>query len=172
MVSRKAGPSWLLGRRIPMRANRFLRSHIPPPMHFYTLSARSYTTSRNFCYVLTIPVAINLIRFRDFGERRLVRMRAVPPARVCSFTHPLCSRRQFADIPGLGTWQGLCDSVCLPLSCAQRMAAAAGTSGERIDVEDVVEQKAPSIFYVLSLLVRGMYFIIPYMSTFLRLLGC
>ena len=27
MVSRKAGPSWLLGRRIPMRANLFLRSH-------------------------------------------------------------------------------------------------------------------------------------------------
>ena len=27
VVSRKAGPSWLLGRRIPMRANRFLRSH-------------------------------------------------------------------------------------------------------------------------------------------------
>ena len=40
------------------------------------------------------------------------------------------------------------------------------------DVEDVVEQKAPSIFYVLSLLVRGMYFIIPYTPTFLRLLGC
>ena len=27
VVSRKAGPSWLLGRRIPMRANLFLRSH-------------------------------------------------------------------------------------------------------------------------------------------------
>ena len=27
MVSRKAGPSWLLGRRIPMRADLFLRSH-------------------------------------------------------------------------------------------------------------------------------------------------
>ena len=27
VVSRKAGPSWLLGRRIPMRVNLFLRSH-------------------------------------------------------------------------------------------------------------------------------------------------
>ena len=27
VYSRKAGPSWLLGRRIPMRANLFLRSH-------------------------------------------------------------------------------------------------------------------------------------------------
>ena len=140
--------------------------------HLFTLSARSYTIPRNFYDAFSTPVAISLIRFRDFGKRRLVRMRAAPPARVCSFTHPLlCSRRQFADIPGLGTWQGLCDSVCLPLSCAQRMAAA-GTSGESIDVEDVVEQKAPSMFDVLSLLVRGMYFIIPYTSTFLRLLGC
>ena len=109
--------------------------------HLFTLSARSYTITRNFYDAFSTPVAINLIRFRDFGERRLVRMRAAPPARVCSFTHPLCSRRQFADMTGLGMWQGPCNSFCLPLQHAEGMAAA-GTSGKRLDVQDVVAEKA------------------------------
>ena len=37
--------------------------------HLFTLSARSYTIPRNFCDAFSTPVAINLIRFRDFGER-------------------------------------------------------------------------------------------------------
>ena len=37
--------------------------------HLSILSVWSYTISRNFCDALPIPVAINLIRFRDFGER-------------------------------------------------------------------------------------------------------
>ena len=37
--------------------------------HLFTLSARSYTIPRNFYDAFSTPVAINLIRFRDFGER-------------------------------------------------------------------------------------------------------
>ena len=37
--------------------------------HLFTLSARSYTIPRNLCDAFSTPVAINLIRFRDFGER-------------------------------------------------------------------------------------------------------
>ena len=37
--------------------------------HLFTLSARSYTIPRNFCDAFSTPTAINLIRFRDFGER-------------------------------------------------------------------------------------------------------
>ena len=37
--------------------------------HLFTLSARSYTIPRNFFDAFYTPVAINLIRFRDFGER-------------------------------------------------------------------------------------------------------
>ena len=40
-----------------------------PYHHLFTLSARSYTIPRNFCDAFYTPVAINLIRFRDFGER-------------------------------------------------------------------------------------------------------
>ena len=37
--------------------------------HLFTLSARSYTIPRNFCDEFSTPASINLIRFRDFGER-------------------------------------------------------------------------------------------------------
>ena len=37
--------------------------------HLFTLSARSYTIPRNFCDAFSTPASINLIRFRDFGER-------------------------------------------------------------------------------------------------------
>ena len=37
--------------------------------HLFTLSARSYTIPRNFYDAFSTPTAINLIRFRDFGER-------------------------------------------------------------------------------------------------------
>ena len=37
--------------------------------HLFTLSARSYTIPRNFCDAFSTPDSINLIRFRDFGER-------------------------------------------------------------------------------------------------------
>ena len=84
-----------------------------------------------------------------------MRMRAAPPARVCSFTHPLCSRRQFADMTGLGMWQGPCNSFCLPLQHAQGMAAA-GTSGKRLDVQERCRGReglinAVSIFVVSTL---------------------
>ena len=84
-----------------------------------------------------------------------MRMRAAPPARVCSFTHPLCSRRQFADMTGLGMWQGPCNSFCLPLQHAEGMAAA-GTSGKRLDVQERCRGReglinAVSIFVVSTL---------------------
>ena len=44
-------------------------SLFPPYHHLFTLSARSYTIPRNFYDAFSTPVAINLIRFRDFGER-------------------------------------------------------------------------------------------------------
>ena len=37
--------------------------------HLFTLSARSYTIPRNFYDAFSTPDSINLIRFRDFGER-------------------------------------------------------------------------------------------------------
>ena len=40
-----------------------------PYHHLFTLSARSYTFPRNFCYAFSTPASINLIRFWDFGER-------------------------------------------------------------------------------------------------------
>ena len=113
----------------------------PAYHHLFTLSARSYTIPRNFCDAFYTPVAINLIRFRDFGERLIGEDARGSSSKGLLVYPPLVLAATVCGYDGLGMWQGPCNSFCLPLQHAQGMAAA-GTSGKRLDVQDVVAEKA------------------------------